>query len=95
MSIGIIAASANKSRTSSLSKHLCNYCGGGRFWVEEKQGKRISNMRIEDIIKTNAEIVATACPYCMQMLEDSIKSKDAEESLKDLDIAELVAEAIK
>lgn len=52
-------------------------------------------MRIEDIIKTNAEIVATACPYCMQMLEDSIKSKDAEESLKDLDTAELVAEAIK
>lgn len=63
--------------------------------MEEKQGKRISDVRIEDVIKTNAEIVATACLYCMQMLEDSIKSKDAEESLKDLDIAELVAEAIK
>jgi Fe-S oxidoreductase len=63
--------------------------------VEEKQGKRISDVRIEDVIETKADVVATACPYCMQMLEDSIKSKGAEESLKDLDIAELVAMAIE
>lgn len=74
---------------------FCCGGGGGRFWVEEKQGKRISDVRIEDVIKTKAEIVATACPYCMQMLEDSIKSKGAEESLKDLDIAELIAMAIE
>lgn len=74
---------------------FCCGGGGGRFWVEEKQGKRISDVRIEDVIKTKTEIVATACPYCMQMLEDSIKSKGAEESLKDLDIAELIAMAIE
>jgi Fe-S oxidoreductase/nitrate reductase gamma subunit len=94
----VLAAIANGNLVEMERNHWNSFCcggGGGRFWVEEKQGKRISDVRIEDVIKTNAEIVATACPYCMQMLEDSIKSKDAEESLKDLDIAELVAEAIE
>ena len=94
----VLAAIANGDLVEMERNHWNSFCcggGGGHFWVEEKQGKRISDVRIEDVIKTNAEIVATACPYCMQMLEDSIKSKDAEESLKDLDIAELVAEAIK
>lgn len=94
----VLAAIANGDLVEMERNHWNSFCcggGGGRFWVEEKQGKRISDVRIEDVIKTNAEIVATACPYCMQMLEDSIKSKDAEESLKDLDIAELVAEAIE
>jgi len=94
----VLAAIANGDLVEMERNHWNSFCcggGGGRFWVEEKQGKRISDVRIEDVIKTNAAIVATACPYCMQMLEDSIKSKDAEESLKDLDIAELVAEAIE
>ncbi|MEA3442702.1 MAG: heterodisulfide reductase-related iron-sulfur binding cluster [Chloroflexota bacterium] len=73
---------------------FCCGGGGGRFWVEEKSGERISHLRLEDIKKTNAEIVATACPYCLQMLEDAIKGKEMEESLQDLDIAELVELAI-
>ena len=78
--------------------HWNSFCcggGGGRFWVEGTQGKRISDVRIEDAIKTKATVVATACPYCLQMLEDAIKSKGVEESLKDLDIAELVVQAIE
>jgi Fe-S oxidoreductase len=42
----------------------------------------------------NASVVATACPYCQQMFEDGIKSKEMETSLKAMDIAELIAEAI-
>ena len=52
-------------------------------------------MRLEDVIKTKADIVATACPFCVQMLEDAIKGKGLEESLQDLDIAELVELAIR
>jgi Fe-S oxidoreductase len=73
---------------------FCCGGGGGRFWIEEKSGERISHVRLEDIKKTDAEIVATACPYCMQMLEDAIKGEGMEESLQDLDIAELVELAI-
>ncbi len=70
---------------------FCCGAGGGRYWMEERIGKRISEERIEDVIQTKADILATACPYCLQMFEDAIKAKAVEESLKALDIAELVA----
>jgi len=71
-------------------------CGGGgsHLWLEEqREGQRINEMRTEQAIDTKAQIVATACPYCLQMFEDGIKSKAAEESLKVMDIAELVEES--
>lgn len=62
--------------------------------MEERVGKRINEMRTEDAIKTKAEVVATACPYCLQMFEDGIKAKGKEESLKARDLAELVLSAM-
>jgi len=70
---------------------FCCGGGGGRYWMEERIGKRISEERLEDVINTKANIVASACPYCLQMFEDAIKAKGVEESLKAQDIAELVA----
>ena len=61
----------------------------------ERIGERISEMRIDQVVETGADTVSTACPYCLQMFEDAIKAKEAEESLKALDIAELVAAAIE
>jgi Fe-S oxidoreductase/nitrate reductase gamma subunit len=75
----------------SRARGFCCGGGGGRYWMEEKVGKRISEMRIEQVIETGADIVATACPYCLQMFEDAIKAKAAEESLVSRDIAELLA----
>ena len=72
---------------------FCCGGGGGRMWLEERIGTRISEMRIEQAIATKAQVVATACPYCLQMFDDAIKAKEAEESLKVMDIAELVAES--
>ena len=42
-------------------------------------------------METGADLLASACPYCLQMFEDAVKAKEAEESLKVLDIAEIVA----
>jgi len=50
-------------------------------------------MGTEQAMAGKAGVIATACPYCLQMFEDGIKSKEAEESLKVMDIAELVAES--
>ncbi len=69
---------------------LCCGGGGGHFWVEERVGTRINEIRTEEIIKTGAQVVATACPYCLQMFGDAIKAKGKEESLKAIDLAELV-----
>ncbi len=72
---------------------FCCGAGGGHMWLEENIGCRINEMRTEQVIDTKTQVVATACPYCLQMFEDGIKSKAAEESLKVKDIAELVAES--
>ncbi len=73
---------------------FCCGAGGGHLWMEEqKTGERINEMRTEQAMAVKAQLIATACPYCLQMFEDGIKSKEAEESLKVMDIAELVAES--
>ncbi|MDO8473147.1 MAG: heterodisulfide reductase-related iron-sulfur binding cluster [Dehalococcoidia bacterium] len=74
---------------------LCCGAGGGRYWMEETVGKRINVERCEDAIATNANVVATACPYCLNMYEDAIKTKGMEEKLFARDIAEIVAKSIE
>jgi len=78
----------------SRGRSFCCGGGGGHFWMEEREGVRISEMRTEHAINTKADILATACPYCLQMFEDAIKAKEASEYLKAMDIAELVDSAI-
>jgi Fe-S oxidoreductase len=75
-------------------RSFCCGGGGGRMWQEENTGRRISEMRIEQAIKTGAGTIATACPLCLQMFEDAIKAGGYAESLKAMDIAEMVATAI-
>ncbi len=76
-------------------RSFCCGGGGGHMWLEERIGTRINELRAEQAIETEAEVVATACPYCLQMFEDAIKAKAAEESLKVMDIAELVEKSIE
>ena len=60
------------------------------MWLEETLGKRISELRLEQVMETKAQTIATACPYCLQMFDDAIRAKAAEESLKVMDIAEIL-----
>ncbi|MBU1014479.1 MAG: (Fe-S)-binding protein [Bacteroidetes bacterium] len=71
---------------------LCCGAGGGQMFKEAEKGdKEVFIERIEDAIETKADIVATACPFCMVMMTDGIKYKNKEEEMKNLDIAELVS----
>jgi Fe-S oxidoreductase/nitrate reductase gamma subunit len=79
----------------SKDQGFCCGGGGGRFWMEERIGKRISEMRVEQIVETKAEVIASACPYCLQMFEDAIKAKEVQDTLKAKDISELVIEAME
>jgi len=72
-------------------RSFCCGGGGGRMWLEERIGQRISEIRIDQVIKNNPQIVATACPFCLQMFEDAVKVKGLEESLKVMDITELIS----
>jgi Fe-S oxidoreductase len=73
---------------------LCCGAGGGRLWMETKPEWRFSDLRIEEACKTEAPILATACPYCISMLEDSRKTVNKEDAIEIKDVVELIAEAL-
>ena len=66
------------------------------MWKEEEKGTiRINQERTKDALETNASVVAAACPFCNTMLTDGVKLNEKEDSLKVMDIAELVASCIR
>jgi Fe-S oxidoreductase len=80
----------------TLSRDMGRCCGagGGRMWMEEKIGTRINHKRLEDIQQTtSATIVATACPFCLTMLSDAAKEKNAAD-LETKDIAEILMASV-
>jgi Fe-S oxidoreductase len=72
---------------------LCCGGGGGRMWMETPIGERFSDQRVQEAKSTGASVLATACPYCIACLEDSIKAQKIPD-LKVMDIAEIVAQVL-
>ena len=76
-------------------KSLCCEGGGGRMWIEDPvPEKKLAAWRVEEALGVGAEVIATACPFCMQMLEDAVRTADLQDKIQVLDIAELAAEAL-
>jgi len=78
----------------SKKESLCCGGGGGRLWMETKPEWRFSDLRVKEAVELGAEILATACPYCISMLEDSRKTTNNEDKILIKDISELINEAI-
>lgn len=77
-------------------KGLCCGAGGGNMWQEE-EGTRVNHLRAAEAANTGAGVVATACPFCVQMLEDGIPAVQPDEesrTIEALDIAELLSASI-
>lgn len=73
---------------------LCCGGGGGRIWVETPMSERFSNLRLEQARKVGAEVLVTACPYCIRNFEDSRLALNYEGILEVKDITEVLQEAI-
>jgi Fe-S oxidoreductase len=71
-------------------KGFCCGAGGGRMFLEETEGQRINENRTEEALKTNADTIASACPFCMTMMTDGVKSFAKQEEVEVKDIAEIV-----
>ena len=71
---------------------FCCGAGGGHMWVEESKGKRINVARTEEAVATGAQVIATACPFCIQMFEDGIPTVQPDDTkrMKTFDVAELL-----
>ena len=77
------------------SRALCCGAGGAQMFKEAEKGDmEIFELRTLDALQVNPDIIATACPFCMTMLTDGVKLKEKEDSIKVLDIAEIIVEAL-
>jgi Fe-S oxidoreductase/nitrate reductase gamma subunit len=93
-----IIKSLPETQLKELKRHHENgFCcggGGGRMWLHEHLGRRINVIRAEEVSETEVDILGTACPYCLTMLDDGIKALEMEKPPKVLDIVEMVASSI-
>jgi Fe-S oxidoreductase len=76
-------------------KGFCCGAGGAQMFKEEEPGDtRVNFERAYEAIATGSQIVASACPFCNTMLTDGVKAAEKEESVKVMDVAELVAQSL-
>lgn len=73
---------------------MCCGAGGGMMWMEETSGKRVNVARTEQALLTNPTVISSACPFCLTMMEDGTKMKEAEDRVKARDIAEILEQAV-
>ena len=75
-------------------KAMCCGAGGARMWMEEKIGRRINVTRVEQALRHEPTVIASACPYCATMMHDGLKHLRRDNEVAVRDIAELVADAL-
>ncbi|HEX5579280.1 MAG TPA: heterodisulfide reductase-related iron-sulfur binding cluster [Candidatus Limnocylindria bacterium] len=73
-------------------KGMCCGAGGARMWMEEREGQRINHRRVEHALATDANAIATACPYCLIMLRDGVTDLERTD-VAVRDVAEWLADA--
>ena len=74
------------------SKGLCCGAGGAQMFKEEEKGTiRINSERANEALALEPRVIAAACPFCNTMLTDGVKNAEKEETVKVMDVAELVA----
>ena len=98
---GVLSSVPGVSVTEMHRHRRTGFCcgaGGARMWMEERIGSRINVNRTDEAIATGADTISTACPYCLIMLDDATKSRQAEgtvpESLKVVDVAQVLEQSM-
>jgi Fe-S oxidoreductase len=74
-------------------KTFCCGAGGSNYWYKVPQQKSISGIRTEEAQRTGASTIATECPFCLSMFEDSTKGAGVQMEVRD--VAEIVADGLQ
>ncbi len=93
----LLERATGKAISEAVDHHstsLCCGAGGGQMWVEE-EFERVNMKRTAQLVDTGADLIATACPFCMTMITDGIKANHLEATVEVKDIAEVIAAAMK
>lgn len=75
-------------------KGFCCGAGGARMWMEENIGKRVNMERTNEALETGADIVSTACPFCMIMLDDAVKANGKGDEVSVMDISQVFEKSL-
>ena len=79
---------------SNRENSLCCGGGGGGAWSEAPPGQRLDVLRVQEALGSGAEVIATACPYCLRMLKDAVKELRVESQIAVHDLAELLWQSV-
>ena len=90
--LGMIKGLELVEMVDSHQDSLCCGGGGGRIWMDTPQEERFSDLRLHQARETGAEVLATACPYCITNFEESRLNLEYEDDLEVKDIVEIVSE---
>jgi Fe-S oxidoreductase len=81
-----------------MERHTGNsFCcggGGGQMWMESDPNTRINHRRLENVLDAKADTVATACPYCLLMFDDALRSKGLSDKVQVLDVTEVLSKQL-
>ncbi|ACU53026.1 protein of unknown function DUF224 cysteine-rich region domain protein [Acidimicrobium ferrooxidans DSM 10331] len=81
------------------SRSFCCGAGGARMWMEEAKGQRVNDARVTQALATGVDVVGVACPFCMIMLDDGLKARqatgDAPEHVRVADISQVLLGALR
>ncbi|MDA8194098.1 MAG: heterodisulfide reductase-related iron-sulfur binding cluster [Thermaerobacter sp.] len=75
-------------------RSFCCGAGGGRMWMEEREGTKINRTRTEQALATGAATIATACPFCLTMMRDGVQAAGSEKTVEVRDFSEILADFI-
>ncbi|MEJ2726766.1 MAG: (Fe-S)-binding protein [Deltaproteobacteria bacterium] len=87
---GIQLVEMERNRENSL----CCGGGGGRMWADFDERQHLAEIRVLEALETGAEILATACPFCLINFEDAVKVLDREDDIVVKDISEILIEGM-
>jgi len=78
----------------SRDRSFC--CGGGglMLFYEPKEEQRMGVLRVRMAADAGANVIVTACPFCMVNIEDAIKVAGMEGRMSVVDLTELVDQNI-
>jgi Fe-S oxidoreductase len=93
-----LLAKADVEQVEMSRQGVNSFCcggGGGQMWMETDANTRINHRRLKDALDVKADVIATACPYCLLMFDDAIRSKGLSDQVKVMDIVEVLVSQMK
>lgn len=96
LAAGIPGVTDMSEMALNKNRAFCCGAGGGHMWMEDGPGdEKINHRRTQHAMDAEADVIATACPFCAQMFEDGVKVQGQEDNMRVLDLSEMIVQNIE